>query len=263
MRRRRLTRRLRRPRRPPISECEGGRPEPTVAGVPLQLARSAMREYRSPATLVVGESSRLARDARLVHQSAATAALATKLDIAAEIAAKPQNDNEQRSFYDPGMGTGTGDARPKKLMRHRHEGPFGAEVWADGVRFRLWAPRAQSVSLRLESPGPNLVPMVCEGEGWWALTTALARRGTRYRYVVDGNAFPDPASRHQPDGVHGPSEVVDPLAYDWNDLHWRGRRWEEIILYELHLGTFSETGDFAGRRAISTICAASMRPLSS
>jgi maltooligosyltrehalose trehalohydrolase len=214
-----------------------------------------MREYRSPATLVVGESSRLARDARLVHQSAATAALATKLDIAAEIAAKPQNDNEQRSFYDPGMGTGTGDARPKKLMRHRHEGPFGAEVWADGVRFRLWAPRAQSVSLRLESPGPNLVPMVCEGEGWWALTTALARRGTRYRYVVDGKAFPDPASRCQPDGVHGPSEVVDPLAYDWRDLHWSGRRWEEIILYELHLGTFSETGDFAGAaRHLDHLC---------
>jgi malto-oligosyltrehalose trehalohydrolase len=87
--------------------------------------------------------------------------------------------------------------------------------------------------------------MVCEGEGW-VLTTATARPGSRYRYVVDGRAFPDPASRRQPEGVHGSSEVVDPEAYEWNDLGWRGRRWEEIVLYELHLGAFSETGDFDG-----------------
>ena len=85
-----------------------------------------------------------------------------------------------------------------------------------------------------------------EAEGWFALTTGLARPGSRYRYVVDGTAFPDPASRRQPEGVHGPSEVEDPEAYEWTDLAWRGRAWEELVLYELHLGTFSETGDFAG-----------------
>jgi malto-oligosyltrehalose trehalohydrolase len=131
-------------------------------------------------------------------------------------------------------------------MRCRHEMPFGAESAPGGIRFRLWAPRAKAVSLRLEGSRPSTVPMVCEGEGWWALTTASARPGSRYRYVVDGNAFPDPAARRQPEGVHGPSEVVDPEAYDWNDVGWRGRRWEEIVLYELHLGTFSETGDFDG-----------------
>src|SRR5207253_5704421 len=56
----------------------------------------------------------------------------------------------------------------------------------------------------------------------------------------------DPASRYQPDGVHGPSQIVDPREHGWSDFGWRGRSWEEIILYELHVGTFSETGDFAG-----------------
>ena len=140
-------------------------------------------------------------------------------------------------------------------MRRRHEKPFGAELEAGGVRFRLWAPRAVSVSLQLEVPSASLFTMEREGEGWWALTTALADSGALYRYVVDGTAFPDPASRRQPDGVHGPSEVVDPEAYDWRDLGWRGRRWEEIVLYELHLGAFSETGDFAGAaRHLDHLC---------
>ena len=140
-------------------------------------------------------------------------------------------------------------------MRRRHELPLGAEATPGGVRFRLWAPRAEAVSLHLEGSRPSTVPMVCEGEGWWVLTTATARPGSRYRYVVDGSAFPDPASRRQPEGVHGSSEVVDPEAYEWNDLGWRGRRWEEIVLYELHLGAFSETGDFDGAvRHLDHLC---------
>jgi maltooligosyltrehalose trehalohydrolase len=140
-------------------------------------------------------------------------------------------------------------------MRRRHELPFGATPVADGVRFRLWAPRARAVSLRLESPSANMVSMVCEGEGWWALTTELAEPGARYRYVVDGGSFPDPASRCQPEGVHGPSQVVDPESHGWRDFGWRGRPWEEIVLYELHLGTFSETGDFAGAaRHLDHLC---------
>ena len=131
-------------------------------------------------------------------------------------------------------------------MRRRHEMPFSAEPAAGGVSFRLWAPRAEAVSLRLEGAIPRVLPMGREAEGWFALTTGLARPGSRYRYIVDGTAFPDPASRRQPEGVHGPSEVEDPEAYEWADLAWRGRAWEELVIYELHLGTFSETGDFAG-----------------
>ncbi len=140
-------------------------------------------------------------------------------------------------------------------MRRRHERPFGAELGSDGVRFRVWAPRAQSISLQLEGPSPTVVPMAREPEGWFALSTALAGAGTRYRYIVDGRALPDPASRRQPEGVHGPSEVVDPEAFEWSGLGWRGRRWEELVLYELHVGTFSETGDFAGAaRHLDHLC---------
>ncbi len=131
-------------------------------------------------------------------------------------------------------------------MHRRHELPFGAEPAGGGIRFRLWAPGAETASLQIEGPSPKLVAMDRGPAGWFGLTTALARPGTRYRYVVDGKGFPDPASRSQPEGVHGPSEVIDPASYDWSDDGWRGRQWEEIVLYELHLGTFSETGDFAG-----------------
>ncbi len=129
-------------------------------------------------------------------------------------------------------------------MRRHHELPFGAELVADGVRFRLWAPRAREVRLRLDGTGE--LPMAKESGGWFEVTTAAARAGSRYRYSVDGTAVPDPASRHQPETVHGPSEVIDPGAYRWSDGAWRGRPWEEIVLYELHTGSFSERGDFAG-----------------
>jgi maltooligosyltrehalose trehalohydrolase len=132
------------------------------------------------------------------------------------------------------------------MMRRRHELPFGAEPTADGVRFRLWAPSASAVSLEIENVVARVFPMVRDEDGWFSLTIADARPGTRYRYVVGGKAVPDPASRRQPAGVHGPSEVVDPAEHVWSDLGWRGRRWEEIVLYELHVGAFSESGDFAG-----------------
>lgn len=131
-------------------------------------------------------------------------------------------------------------------MRRHHELPFGAEVRPNGVRFRLWAPRASTVALQIEDGGTPVVPMARELGGWFALSTALAKPGTCYRYLINGRAFPDPASRYQPDGVHGPSEVIDPEAYDWSDVGWRGRLWEEMVFYELHLGAFSETGNFAG-----------------
>jgi|SRR5271166_1217532 len=131
-------------------------------------------------------------------------------------------------------------------MRRHHELPFGAEPTADGVRFRLWAPSASAASLWIEGETAPPMPMSREEDGWFSLTTPAARAGTRYRYVVGEKAVPDPASRRQPAGVHGPSEVVDPAGYVWNDPGWRGRRWEEIVFYELHIGSFSETGDFAG-----------------
>ena len=164
-------------------------------------------------------------------------------------------------------------------MRRHHELSFGAEPGPDGVRFRLWAPGAQSVMLVLESssqnPHPNPPPPAGEGDykrplkpslasgggqgggpssmlrlhpeggGWWSLTTGEAAVGTRYRYRVEGVEVPDPASRYQPDGVHSFSEVIDPGAYRWTDTQWQGRPWEEMVIYELHVGAFTADGTFA------------------
>jgi maltooligosyltrehalose trehalohydrolase len=129
-------------------------------------------------------------------------------------------------------------------MKRHHELPFGAETVAAGVRFRLWAPRARMVALRLDDADDR--PMAQGADGWFELTADTAHPGSRYHFVVDGRAVPDPASRHQPEDVHGPSEVIDPGLYDWRDAAWAGRPWEQIVLYELHTGSFSERGDFAG-----------------
>src|SRR5437763_6490 len=131
-------------------------------------------------------------------------------------------------------------------MRRHHKLPFGTELTADGVRFRLWAPRARKVELLLEAPPIPALPMVAEPDGWFSLTTGKAGAGSRYRYSVDGAPYPDPASRYQPDSVHGASEVIDPAAYEWRDAGWNGRPWHELVIYELHLGAFSERGDFTG-----------------
>ncbi|HEX6111020.1 MAG TPA: malto-oligosyltrehalose trehalohydrolase [Geminicoccaceae bacterium] len=130
-----------------------------------------------------------------------------------------------------------------------HRMPFGAEVLPDGrVRFQLWAPSQEAVALVLEDE-QRVLPMDRLADGFFRLTTAAARAGSRYRYELqDGFRVPDPASRFQPDDVHGPSVVVDPRAYAWQHTAWRGRPWEEAVLYELHVGAFTEEGTFDGLR---------------
>src|SRR5262245_30041649 len=127
--------------------------------------------------------------------------------------------------------------------------PFGCELLpAGGTRFRLWAPAAPAVQLslqRAEEVAP--LPMSPVGGRWFELDCADAQPGTRYRFLLDsGISVPDPASRANPDDVHGASLVVDPLAFDWDDDGWSGRPWEEVVIYELHVGTFSPEGTFAG-----------------
>jgi malto-oligosyltrehalose trehalohydrolase len=134
-------------------------------------------------------------------------------------------------------------------MQRRHRMPFGAEVLGEGrARFRLWAPSAQEVALVLAAP-ERVTPMTALADGWWErIETAPA--GTRYRYRINGALqVADPASRFNPADVHGPSEVLDPAAFEWTDGDWRGRPWEEAVLYELHVGTFSPEGTFAGVEA--------------
>jgi malto-oligosyltrehalose trehalohydrolase len=127
--------------------------------------------------------------------------------------------------------------------------PFGAEVLPErGVEFRLWAPRAGRVELCLEThDGRSLLPMDAAGEGWFKAVAALAADGALYRFRIDeAECVPDPASRFQPNDVHGRSCVVDPSRFVWHDAEWSGRPWEEAVVYELHVGTFTAAGDYAG-----------------
>jgi malto-oligosyltrehalose trehalohydrolase len=124
-----------------------------------------------------------------------------------------------------------------------HVLPQGAELHEGGVRFRLWAPSQTHIGIVIDDREP--VAMAHQPEGWFELVTVGAHPGSRYRYVLqDGLQVPDPAARFQPEDVHGPSEVIDPAAYDWKDADWRGRPWDEAVVYELHIGTFTPEGTF-------------------
>jgi malto-oligosyltrehalose trehalohydrolase len=133
--------------------------------------------------------------------------------------------------------------------RFAHSMPFGAQLEADQTaRFQLWAPSQEAVALVLEDQ-QRILPMAQIESGFFALTTDAAGAGSRYRFLLeDGTRVPDPASRHQPEDVHGPSEVIDPRAYAWRHAAWPGRPWHETVLYELHVGAFSEEGTFDGLR---------------
>ena len=129
------------------------------------------------------------------------------------------------------------------MARFRHDLGFGADLTADGTRFRFWAPGADHVQLELQDGG--VLPMREEGAGWFELTIPVPA-GTRYRYRFGEASVPDPASRRQPDGAEGWSEVVDPEAFAWHERAWAGRPWDQAVLYEMHLGTFSAEGTYAG-----------------
>lgn len=125
--------------------------------------------------------------------------------------------------------------------------PVGTEIQEGGVHFRVWAPRANRVEVGLEGgPGAGTVATLApEADGWHAALVPGAAAGTRYRFRLDGDGpYPDPASRSQPEGPHGPSEVVDP-AYPWTDDGWRGVEARGQVLYELHVGTFTPEGTWA------------------
>ncbi len=132
---------------------------------------------------------------------------------------------------------------------------LGATRAGGGVRFRVWAPVARAVELVLEDGSDRVLALRPDSEGFYETTLEGVVSGTRYRYRVDGQGpFPDPASRRQPLGVHGPSEVVDAARFAWTDQGWPGIEMADLVIYELHVGTFSPSGTFAGvREKLSTL----------
>jgi maltooligosyltrehalose trehalohydrolase len=128
--------------------------------------------------------------------------------------------------------------------------PVGAEVLPEGgVYFRVWAPRREKLEAVLEGgPGAERgevsVALDCEADGYFSGRVREAEAGTLYRFRLDGEDFlyPDPASRFQPEGPHGPSQVVDPGAFRWTDPSWRGVGLDGQVLYEMHVGTFTPEG---------------------
>jgi maltooligosyltrehalose trehalohydrolase len=144
----------------------------------------------------------------------------------------------------PGGSTQPGAAVHASPTAPSEQWLFGPRIEGQQVRFRLWAPKHERIELELDG-ATDLLAMARSEEGWHELATSQARVGTLYRLVLpDGLRVPDPASRFQPQDVHGPSEVTDPDAYAWRDAGWRGRPWTEAVIYELHLGTFTPEGTF-------------------
>jgi len=124
--------------------------------------------------------------------------------------------------------------------------PLGATPLQDGsCRFLVYAPFARTVEVLLLSPARRLVPLEGDGAGYHHGIADGVAAGTLYLYRLDGaKERPDPASRHQPRGVHGPSMVTDPGAFRWRDREWRGIPLSSYILYELHVGTYTPEGTF-------------------
>ena len=127
--------------------------------------------------------------------------------------------------------------------------PIGAEFRrGEGTHFRVWAPAARQVEVVFEGDGAPAaaLPLGQEEDGYFGGLAARAVPGTRYRFRLDGgDAFPDPASRRQPEGPHGPSEVVDPEAFAWTDDDWPGLAPHGQVIYEMHVGTFTPEGTYA------------------
>ncbi|MBV8259981.1 MAG: malto-oligosyltrehalose trehalohydrolase [Paraburkholderia sp.] len=136
------------------------------------------------------------------------------------------------------------------VRHYMHCLPFGAQLIGAAqaqphTRFRFWAPSCEAVQIVFEDAqdAPAPLDMTPGGNGWFE-AQAQCGPGTLYRYCIDGRQrVPDPASRFQPQGVHGPSQVLDPRAYAWQHTHWQGRPWEETVLYELHVGAL---GGYSG-----------------
>jgi len=123
---------------------------------------------------------------------------------------------------------------------HRSSGP-------PQVHARVWAPECRVVELVTQDDSGAAIdsPLDAEGNGYFSGFIQNVQPGTKYRFRLDeGDAFPDPVSRFQPDGPHGPSAMIDPTGFSWTDSQWPGVHMSHQVLYELHVGTFTPEGTF-------------------
>ena len=124
--------------------------------------------------------------------------------------------------------------------------------YKNGCEFTVWAPLLEKVAVEaVDSQGEvtSLLPMDKDDRGYWHAKAPELPAGTRYRYQIEDEegtveSWPDPASRYQPEGVHGPSEVIDHSKYQWRDQNWQGVRLPDYVIYEVHIGTFTSEGTF-------------------
>src|SRR5690606_18538843 len=115
------------------------------------------------------------------------------------------------------------------------------------AHFRIWAPAATKVALVVESAQQRSeIDMTLEEDGYVSCTLPDAADGLLYRFRIDGGdrLHPDPASRFQPQGPDGPSQLIDPAAFAWQDRNWQGIAESHRVLYEMHIGTFTREGTF-------------------
>jgi maltooligosyltrehalose trehalohydrolase len=138
------------------------------------------------------------------------------------------------------------EAGPVSLDRMTPSGasfPLGATCVEGGAVFRVWAPACRTVEIVIDGRRPTA--MTRREEGVWELRLPDVPTGTRYQYRLNGDRYrPDPTSRWQPEGVHGRSVLVDPQAFTWTDEGFRGHAVEDLVVYELHVGTFTPVGTF-------------------
>src|SRR5204862_8093579 len=138
-----------------------------------------------------------------------------------------------------GVGHGQLD-RMKSLGASRH---LGATVRDDGTMFRVWAPQCRTLEVIIEGRRP--LELGRHADGVFEAVVPGVAAGLRYQYRLDGQRYrPDPASRLQPEGVHGPSMAVDPAAFTWTDQAFTGHGAADLVIYELHVGTFTRAGTF-------------------
>lgn len=129
-------------------------------------------------------------------------------------------------------------------IEQRRRLPIGAEIIDRRIEFRVWAPARDRVELVIEQPDQRIIDMAAEENGYFAAAVEKPDEPVRYRFRLDGEdkLLPDPASRFQPEGSHGPSEVIDPSRFAWADAAWPGLGLEGRIIYEMHVGTFTPEG---------------------